>query len=319
MFNKNKLFTSLLITSLTLTTGLTSTVLHAENKAVNSIIQKEHQDKFNKYFVKKDFPKMLKLLQKWEKKEPTSAKLYINYFNYYLAKSIEGNVTFSKEKPQTNDMSNVRVALDENNKPVQFMHIKKYDQALLQQAIDKIDEGIAHYPNRLDMRFRKANILSRNKDWDGYTNEIVKTIQQAKVNNNQWFWEDNKPVSDGKDYLLASIQSSQIQLFNAENKQLLANVRKISNELLTLYPENIQNMNAIAISYSMAGDYKNGLKYFLQAEKLNPQDPVILLNIASVYQKTNKKAKAKEYYQRIAKLPDPHAQRVAKEQLEKLK
>ncbi len=318
MLNKNKLLASLLITSLTLSTGLTSTMSHAESKVISNIVQKEYQHKFNKYLVKKDFPKMLKLLQKWEKKDPTSARLYINYFNYYVAKSMDGNVTVTKEKPQTGDMSNVMVALDKNNNPVRFMQIR-YDQALLQQAIKKIDEGIAHYPNRLDMRFGKAYILSRNKDWNGYTDEMIKAIRQAKINNNQWLWEGDRPIPDGKSYLLGSIQGSQVQLFNAEDKQLLANVRKIANELLTLYPNNVQSINNIATSYSMAGDYKNGLKYFLKAEKINPQDPVILLNIANVYKKTNDKAKAKEYYQRIGKLADPQAQKIAKEQLAKLK
>ncbi len=316
MLNKHKLITSLLITSLTLTTGLTTTVAHADTMSAS--VKKTYQNKFNKYLVKKDFAKLEKLLQKWEQKDPTNATLYINYFNYYIAKSMDGNVTVSKEKPQSNDMSNVMVALDKNNQPVMFMTVR-YDQALLNKALAKIDEGIARYPNRLDMRFGKAYILSKNKNWDGYTNEMIKAIQQAKVNNNQWLWEGNKPIPDGKSYLLGSIQGSQVQLFNAENKQLLANVRKISNELLTLYPNNVQSINNIATSYSMAGDYANGLKYFLQAEKINPQDPVILLNIANVYKKTNKKAKAKEYYQRIGKLSDPQAQRIAKEQLEKLK
>ncbi len=317
MLNKHKLITSLLVTSLTLTTGLTTTLTHADSQ-MTATVQKDYQNKFNKYLVKKDFAKLAKLLQKWEKKDPTSATLYINYFNYYIAKSMEGNVTVSKEKPQTADMSNVMVALDKNNQPVMFMTVR-YDQALLKQAIDKIDEGIAHYPNRLDMRFGKAYILSRNKDWDGYTNEMVKAIQQAKVNNNQWLWEGNNPVPNGKSYLLGSIQGSQVQLFNADDDRLLANVRKISSELLKLYPDNVQSINNIATSYSMAGDYENGLKYFLQAEKINPQDPVILLNIANVYKKTNNKTKAKEYYQRIGKLADPHAQKIAKEQLEKLK
>ncbi len=174
---------------------------------------------------------------------------------------MDGNVTVSKEKPQNADMSNVMVALDKNRQPVMFMTVR-YDQALLNQALAKIDEGIARYPNRLDMRFGKAYILSRNKDWDGYTNEMVKAIQQAKVNNNQWLWEGN-----------------------ADDKKLLANVRKISNELLKLYPNNVQSINNIATSYAMGGDYTNGLKYFLQAEKINPQDPVILLNIANVYKK----------------------------------
>ncbi|MBS9780160.1 MAG: hypothetical protein KGV51_06010 [Moraxellaceae bacterium] len=317
MLNKQKLLASLLVTSLTLTTGLTTTLTHADSQ-MNTMTQKEYQHKFNKYLVKKDFAKLEKLLQKWQKKDPTSEKLYINYFNYYVAKSMDGNVTVSKQKPQTSDMSNVMVALDKNRQPVMFMTVR-YDQALLQQAINKIDEGIARYPNRLDMRFGKAYILSKNKDWDGYTNEIIKAIQQAKVNNNQWLWSENKPVPDGRNYLLGSIQGSQVQLFNTENKGLLANVRKISKELLTLYPNDVNSINAIAISYSMEEDFEHGLKYFLQAEQISPKDPSILLNIANVYEKINKKEKAKEYYQRIGQLADPRAQRIAKEQLERLK
>ncbi|MBS9779703.1 MAG: tetratricopeptide repeat protein [Moraxellaceae bacterium] len=317
MLNKQKLITSLLVTSLTLTTGLTTSLTHADSQ-LSTIVQKDYQKKFNKYLMKKEFDKLAKLLQKWEQKDPTNEKLYINYFNYYVAKSMDGNVTISKEKPQNSDMSNVMVALDKNRQPVMFMTVR-YNQALLNKALAKIDEGIARYPNRLDMRFGKAYILSRNKDWNGYTNEMVKAIQQAKVNNNQWLWEGNKAIPDGKSYLLASIQGSQVQLFNAEDKKLLANVRKISNELLKVYPNNVQSINNIATSYAMGGDFDNGLKYFLQAEKINPQDPVILLNIANVYKKTNNKAKAKEYYQRIAKLADPRAKKIATEQLEKLK
>ncbi len=317
MLNKQKLIRNLLIASLTLATGVTVSVAHADGH-ISTLQQEEYQHKFNKYWVKRDFAKMLKVLQKWEKKDPTNAKLYINYFNYYVAKSIHNNIIVTKEKPESDATSHVMVAIDKNNKPVRFMQIN-YDQALLQQAINKIDEGIAHYPNRLDMRLNKAYILSKNQDWDGYTNEMIKAIQQAKINNNQWFWAKNMPIPDGKNYLLDSIQSSQVYLFDAQNKQFLANIRKIANELLKTYPNNVQSLNNIATSYSMAGDYKNGLKYFLQAEKINPQDPATLLNIANVYKKTNQKAKAKKYYQRISKLLDPQVQEIAKEQLEQLK
>ncbi len=68
MLNKQKLITSLLVTSLTLTTGLTTSLTHADSQ-LSAIVQKDYQKKFNKYLIKKDFDKLAKLLQKWEKKE----------------------------------------------------------------------------------------------------------------------------------------------------------------------------------------------------------------------------------------------------------
>jgi tetratricopeptide (TPR) repeat protein len=194
-----------------------------------------------------------------------------------------------------------------------------YNSEILQKGLDKIDQGIKMYPNRLDMRFGKIYALAQVEDWENYTNEIVNTIQYSKKNNNEWTWTYNEKKENGKEYFLASIQSYQLNLYETENDDLLKNMRVIAEEILKIYPDHIESLSNISITYLLKGEYDKGIEALLKAEKIDPYDGVVLSNIAHGYKLKGDIDNSIKYYEKMLKLDDPRDVEFAKQQIEGLK
>jgi tetratricopeptide (TPR) repeat protein len=194
-----------------------------------------------------------------------------------------------------------------------------FNTEILQKGLDKIDQGIKLYPNRLDMRFGKIYALGQTEDWENFTNEIVKTIQHSKKNNNEWTWTFNVKRENSKEFFLGSIQDYQLNLYETENDDLLKNMRTIAEEILKIYPDHIESLSNISITYLLTGEYDKGIEALLKAEKIDPNDAIVLSNIAHGYKLKGDIENSLNYYKKMLKLDDQRAVEFAKQQIEILR
>lgn len=260
------------------------------------IFGQDFQADFQKYFKENNIKKQAKILTQWEKKNPKDAELFVSYFNYYFAKSKTENIVLSQEKPNSEGF----VLTDDKQNTAGYLGLDtSYNQEDIQKGFAKIDKGIKLYPNRLDMRLGKIYVLGQIKDWETFTNEIIKTIEYSSQNKNHWDWTENKNLPDAEETLLSSIQDYQIQLYNTENDALLVNMRTIADAVLKYYPNDIRSYNNKAMSYIILGEYDKGLEVLLKAEKIAPNDEIVLSNIARVYELKGEKQKEEIYRKKI--------------------
>lgn len=168
------------------------------------------------------------------------------------------------------------------------------------------------------MRFGKIYVLGQVSDWNNYTSEIIKTIQYSSTNYNNWTWTNNEKQENGKDFFLSSLQDYQVQLYNTRKDELLVNMRNISDETLKYYPNHIESLSNLSITYLLTGEYDKGIEPLLRAEKLNPQDYIVLSNIAQGYKLKGDKKKAIEYYEKTIEFGDERAKEFAKQQITEL-
>lgn len=283
----------------------------------NFCFAQNFQSDLKKYLQEKDTVKQKEILTKWEKEKPKDPELFTSYFNYYFLKSRQEILSLTTTEPKGNSL----VMTDSLNQTAGYIGSQiTFSQETFQKGIDKINEGIKLYPNRLDMRFGKIYALGQVKDWMQFTSEIIKTIQYSKTNNNQWTWTNNEKRSGGKDFFLSSIQNYQLNLYNTEDDSLLPYMREIANEILKIYPEHIESLSNLSITYLLTGEYEKGIEPLLKAEKINPKDIVVLGNIAHGYKLSGNKKKAIEYYEKVIQYADSKGSiDSAKEQIEKLK
>ncbi len=254
-------------------------------------------------------------MQQWEKQDSKDAQFYIDYFNYYINKDIDSVVEMNQESPD----SDALVAVGDDGEPVLYLSEKiLYDKASVKQGIAKLDQGIARYPNRLDMRLGKIYVLAEVNDWDNFTQEIITLIHDSKANHYQWLVEHGEPLADAEEYILFNIQGYQNRLFHSDDKALLNKVKQIANAVIKAYPNDVRNFNNLASTYTLNEEYEKGLTILLKAEKIAPSDPVILMNIANSYAKTNRKQQAIDYYQKVVKLDIPDAKAFAQEKIAEL-
>ncbi|WOI23981.1 tetratricopeptide repeat protein [Nonlabens ulvanivorans] len=275
-----------------------------------------YQSEFQKFCETNDTINQLKTLKKWQSENPKDAELFTSYFNYHFMKSRQEVLALTTDQPNGESL----VLKDSLNQNAGFIGSQiHYNQTEVKKGLDKIDEGIKLYPNRLDMRFGKIYALGQIPDWTKFTAEILKTIEFSDKNNNEWTWTNNVKQENGKEFFLSSLQDYQVQLYNTGDDELLKNMREIANKVLEFYPNHIESLSNLSITYLLTGEYDKGIEPLLKAEKINPKDYIVLGNIAQGYKLKGDKKKAFEYYEKTAEYGDERAKEYAKQQIAELK
>jgi tetratricopeptide (TPR) repeat protein len=276
----------------------------------------DYQSEFQKYTQTNDTINQLIVLTEWKSVNPNDAELYTSYFNYYFFKSKQEVITLTQDEPNGEGF----VIKDSLNKTTGYIGSQiQYNQVELNKGFDIIDEGIKRYPNRLDMRFGKIYVLGQIADWDKFTSEIIKTVNYSSTNDNKWTWTNNEKQEEGKEFFLTSLQDYQVQLYDTQDNNLLVYMRNIANEILKYYPNNIESLSNLSVTYLLTGEYDKGIEPLLKAEKLNPKDYIVLANIAQGYKLKGDKKKAIEYYEKTAENGDESVKEFAFEQIKDLK
>ena len=275
----------------------------------------DYQEQFNEFFQEGDTLNQRLVLENWEKDDPKDPELYTCYFNYHFNNSKKEVLALTNEVPEGESL----IISDSINNTVGFLGGDvHYDQIEFQRCIDKINMGIELYPNRLDMRFGKIYAFGEVEDWRRFTDEIIITVNYSVVNNNEWTWTNNENTkTDANDFLL-SIQDYQLQLYNTGDDDLLLNMREIGLAILKHYPDHIESLSNISITYLIVGEYDKAIEYLLRAEKLDPEDYIVLGNIAEAYKRNGDTNIAAEYYKKILQYGDEQAKVYAKRQLSEL-
>ena len=272
----------------------------------------DFQSEFKKFFQANDTINQLKVLKEWKSASPQDAELFTSFFNYHFMRSRKEVLALTTEQPN----GEMLVLTDSLNQTAGYLGSQiYYNQTELEKAFNKIDEGIKRYPNRLDMRFGKIYALGQIPDWDNFTSEIVKTVQHSVTNNNNWTWTNNESGKYGKDFFLSSLQDYQVQLYNTGNDDLLMNMRNIANEILKYYPNHVESLSNLSLTYMLTGEYDKGIEPLLRAETIDPKDYIVLSNLAQCYKLKHDKEKAIEYYKRTILYGDESAKEYAKQQI----
>ncbi len=285
----------------------------------NKVSGQTFKQQFSDLVSKNDTLGQQQLLDKWNKKDSNDPELYVAYFNYFVKKSRKeiirlDNNSNGKEGFQIMDKDSSKI------EPVGFMSVDSYyNIEVLKEAFDQIDKGIKTHPNRLDMRFGKIYILGQTENYENFTSEIIKTIDNSALNKNLWTWAENKPVDSPKDFMLSSIQDYQVQLYNTGNDSFLDNMKRIAEAVLKQYPDHIESLSNLSIVFMLKKQYDKALEPLLEAQKLDPKDVIVLGNIAQAYKLKGDKTNAIKYYKLTNKYGDDQEKKYSKAQLIELK
>ncbi|MCL1972365.1 MAG: tetratricopeptide repeat protein [Endomicrobia bacterium] len=271
---------------------------------------------FNALLIKGDFEEQLKLLKEWEKTDAADAELYVAYFNYYVNKSRKEIVRFGND-PKVGALAVTEAG---NKEPVAYMYSEiSYDPDLMKEGYKKINAGIEKYPERLDMRFGKIYMCGETGDYETFTKEIIDTIEYSGKIQNKWMWTDGKILENPQEFMLSAIQDYQVKLYNTENDDLLENMKLIAETILKYYPEHVESLSNLSLVHSLRKEYDKALELLHSAEKIAPQDVVVLSNIAQIYKITGDIEKSKKYYELAIKYGNENEKKYAREQIESLK
>jgi tetratricopeptide (TPR) repeat protein len=281
--------------------------------------QTTFKQQFDELVKKKDTIGQNNLLIKWENTNNNDPELYVAYFNYFVNKSRKEVIRMDKN-PKGEKVLSIMDKDTSKKEPVGYLYGDiYYEPELLKKGLTFIDIGISKYPSRLDMRFGKTYMYGQIRDYENFTNEIIKIIDYSSTINNQWTWADNKPIDNPMSFMLGSMQDYQYQLYNTGDNGLLQNMKRIAEEILKYYPNHVESLSNLSIVYLINKEYDKALEPLLKAEKLAPQDYIVLSNIAQAYKLKRDKNSAIKYYEKVVICGDEQAKEYSKQQIIELK
>ncbi|HEY4788774.1 MAG TPA: tetratricopeptide repeat protein [Bacteroidales bacterium] len=277
------------------------------------------KQQFDELVKNKDTTGQKNLLIKWENSNHNDPELYVAYFNYFVNKSRKEVIRIDKN-PNGDKVLSIMDKDSSKKEPVGYLYGDTYyEPEFLKKGFSYIDIGISKYPSRLDMRFGKTYMYGQLQDYENFTNEIIKTIDYSNTIHNQWTWSENKPVDNPMNFMLSAIQDYQYQLYNTGDNRLLPDMKRIAEKVLTYYPNHVESLSNLAVVYLLNNEYDKALVPLLKAEKLAPQDYIVLSNIAQSYKLKGDKNNAIKYYEKVVICGDDQAKEYAKQQINELK
>ena len=275
----------------------------------------DYQKRWKESCAKADTTAQAQVLKEWSAAKPHDPELFIAYFNYYVSKASKELVSLGPNQGGNGSFQ----LTDSTGKPVGFLSSSvQYDGAILQKGFEYIDKGILMHPTRLDMRFGRIYMLGKTENYEAFTKEIVETINYGNSIKNAWLWKEGKPLKDPKEFVLGSVQEYIRTIYDTEDDNLLPYMREISETVLKYFPDHVESLANVALTFLINGEYDKALPYLLKAETIAPKDVVVLNNIAQVYKRKNDKRNAKIYFEKIMKYGTKEDVQMAKEQIKEL-
>jgi tetratricopeptide (TPR) repeat protein len=278
------------------------------------VVSQDFKKQYDEAFDKSDNTKQEKILKDWQAKNPNDPELYISMFNFHVNKGRSEMLGLS-----TDQQSKEALAIqDSTNNAVGFLGaVVTYDPDEIKKALAAIDKGIALHPRRLDMRFGKMYLLSDANRFPEVATELIKAIEYGQQKHD-WLWKDGKPLEEPKEFFLDNVQAYVGNIYDTGDDKLLPQMRDISEAVLKYFPNHVECLSNVAITYLLTGQYDKALPYLLKAEKINSKDTVVLNNIAEVYKRSGKITEAKAYYEKIISVGGENDKAYAQKKLKEL-
>ena len=269
------------------------------------------KEQFAQAFTKGDTTAEINILTGWSKSAHDDPDRYVDLFNYYVTRGLTEVMSLSKNQGN----SDAFILKDKSNKTAGYLGTTtSFNEIYIEKGLACIDSAIGKFPTRLDMRFGKVYVLGRIFDYDKFTREIILAIDYGQTIHNKWLWRGGEPMDDPEKFMLSTIQAYIVQLYNIGNGQM-GNMQKLALAVLKYFPDNVECLSDISITYMAGKEYEKAIAALSRAEKIAPQDYIVLNNIAYCYEQQGDKPNAIKYYGLVKKYGDDIAKSDADKKL----
>ena len=277
---------------------------------------KDYQSIYTELSKQEDDLKTIAHLEEWEKKKPNDPEMFISGFNFYLQKSKQEVIRMDGGPTQGQSLHITDTASSE---PVGYIYGDvSYNEELFKKSINYLTRGLEKNPKRLDMHFGKIYTLGQRNMFEEQTKNILLMLDYGISIDHKWLWKLGEPMEDGIETEKGGVQDYVYNMFN-QQPPACDQITKISNKLISIFPDNIFGYSNIGACNLMTENYNEAIDWFKKAENINNKDPIVLSNIAYAYTNMGMKAEAIEYYQKVATTGDELYKNFALQKIEELK
>lgn len=285
--------------------------------AVLAATAQDFQERSKALLAARDFYMHEVLLGEWEMADSSDAELHVAAFNHWVNRARQQVVRLDT-KP-TGDHYLMLTEPDGDGSPVGFLGDGVYyEPTLLAKGFAAVERGIVQHPQRLDLRFGRIHMLGESEDWEGYTDAVIATIAHGEATGHAWTWTAHEPVEDAREFCYNNVQAYVYRLFSADDDDLLPLMARIAETVLTHRPDHVESLSTLASVHIMQNRLEEGVALLLKAERLAPEDAIVLGNIAEAYARLGEKKKALTYFRRVEKVGGPQLQDHARRRIAEL-
>lgn len=275
--------------------------------STSAALAQDFETRFEKYFDEENVLKLSEVLTKWESEDPEDPQFYICYFQYSLFKAKQETHAFFDFIGKS---------------PTDFgVYTIPPNPTTLKKGVDKLSAGLKLYPSRIDYRVGIIHGLAELGNWEGMTDELLKLLHYSVEIDYNWTSVHKIAEDERKEVLLDEIVLEyQSILFDSNDDDWPMHVRRISEEVLNYYPNHIQSFISLSMSYLPTKRYDKALEILFQAKKIDPNHPMVLLNIGDAYGLKGDQKTGIVYYHEVINYAskDNVALEIAKDRLREL-
>ena len=251
-----------------------------------------------------DYEDVRVLLEEWEKESPSDLDMMTGWFNYYLRRKAESkNVVGYMKNGQYGIYSQTI-----------------YDDKDLKTGISYLDKALKKNPYRMDIHFGKISSLLHAEKYSDASKAITDFLKVYGKNKTEWYWTNNMKFSENdwnaEEIVLGSMQDY-CSMFDYYADR--SSAKKALDGILKLFPKNVIFLNYLSYYYSSGKEYDKAIEVLLKAYKIDPNDYIIVGNLALNYENTHNYKEAEKLYTIMSQMDSEDARIYAAEGLERIK
>ena len=245
-----------------------------------------YSDVFDQAFALDDVPAQRNALELWQREAPNDVNLFIARYNFFANLAMGQQASLSKTGA---------------SQTVAAIH-------WADSALAALDEGIALYPDRLDLYFGKIYFLGEVARWDAFEREILKMLDSSRARDHRWTFPN---VTDGIESLISeAVMDYQATMMAtlpgvpnglnplAADSAMTRRVRNVARRTIQLFPSDANALYLLGMSY-VDVDNEKALKYLLRADELEGDNAYVLGLLAAVCDRLGRKGQAANYRERM--------------------
>lgn len=248
---------------------------------IGTLCAQSYSDAFDEAFSRDDIAAQREALQLWQREAPEDVNLFIARYNFYANQAMRQNPD--------------RVVAP-----------------LADSGLVAIEDGIALYPNRLDLRFGKIYFLGELGRWDAFVDEIDRTLDHSIQIDHQWAFP-NVPDDMVEGLIVEGIVDYMVTMFSSiadtshltkADSVMARRIQGLAKRTVQLFPGDFPSTYMLALSHIMLNENDKAYKYLMRAEKIDSSSVNVLQSLVKVCRLLGKTAQAIEYQQRLNALYD---------------
>ena len=240
------------------------------------------------------------LLNEWREKRPNDPDAWITSANYYFN---QRQVMISRKKPQKGDFS----LTDKTGKQAGSISFES-DEAATKRAADLLQQATTKFPDRLDIWCGLAFVYQESGDFDSEFSTLQRMVSYARDHLAQLRWLNGENLPEPADHFIpGKLHSYGMYYEKKENPEDDKRFLKIATFAAEQFPGHPYAFNDVALYYSIAGDNAKTREWLEKANRINPKDTLVLMNLGQICSKLGDDRDARKWYQEVLKV-DPEGE-----------